>query len=272
VHDIAPGASLYFYTAFESEQDFANGILTLAADGCKVICDDVSYYDEPFFQNGIVAQAIQTVEQEGVVYVTAAGNDASNAYQNVWTPTSLTVPGRFHEMTFQDAENFGNGPLQTITIGDSPTQKVPLLLEWNQPYGAATSGLEMLVFQNARLLGSFTNASDDEPNNPWIGVKLAGGNTYQIAIVNTSGPDPGLIKEIAAGDGISVSISGANVGSVYGHAMSPYAITVGTVSTAETQAFGVSPPESESFSSSGAGTKLVFSNSAGTPTSDRVCR
>ena len=258
VHDIAPGASLYFYTAFESEQDFANGILTLAADGCKVICDDVSYYDEPFFQNGIVAQAIQTVEQQGVVYVTAAGNDASDAYQSAWTPIqNVTVDG----MSLQDAESFGGSPLQTITIGDSPREQVPLLLEWNQPYGSATSGLEMLVFQNGRLLGSFTNASDDEPNNPWIGVKLAGGNTYQIAIENTSGPDPGLIKEIAAGDGISVSISGANVGSVYGHAMSPSAITVGAVSAAETPAFGVAPPESESFSSSGAGTELLFSNS-----------
>jgi hypothetical protein len=257
VHDIAPGASLYFYTAFESEQDFANGILTLASDGCKVICDDVSYYDEPFFQNGIVAQAIQTVEQEGVVYVTAAGNDASNAYQSAWTPIqNVTVDG----VSLKDAESFGGSPLQTITIGDSPREQIPLLLEWNQPYGSATSGLEMLVFKNGRFLGSFTNASDGEPNNPWIGVKLAGGNTYQIAIENTSGPNPGLIKEIAAGDGISVSISGANVGSVYGHAMSPDAITVGAVSTAETPAFGVSPPEGESFSSSGAGTELLFSN------------
>jgi hypothetical protein len=30
----------------------------------------VSYFDEPFFQNGVVAQAIQTVEAEGVTYVT----------------------------------------------------------------------------------------------------------------------------------------------------------------------------------------------------------
>ncbi len=56
IHDIAPGASLAFYTAFNSEQDFANGILALAAAGSKVIVDDVSYSDEPFFQNGVVAR------------------------------------------------------------------------------------------------------------------------------------------------------------------------------------------------------------------------
>ncbi len=86
VHEIAPGASLAFYTADFSEQDFANGILALAAAGCKVICDDVSYFDEPFFQNGVVAQAIQTVEAEGVTYITSAGNEASNGYQAAWSP------------------------------------------------------------------------------------------------------------------------------------------------------------------------------------------
>ena len=44
IHDIAPGASLAFYTAFDSEQDFANGILALAAAGAKVIVDDVGYF------------------------------------------------------------------------------------------------------------------------------------------------------------------------------------------------------------------------------------
>jgi hypothetical protein len=69
IHDIAPGANLAFYTAFAGEQDFANGILALANADAKVIVDDVSYFDEPFFQNGVIAQAIQTVEAEGVTYV-----------------------------------------------------------------------------------------------------------------------------------------------------------------------------------------------------------
>jgi hypothetical protein len=112
VHDIAPGASLAFYTAFDSEQDFANGILALAAAGSKVIVDDVTYFDEPLFQNGVVAQAIQTVEAAGVTYVTAAGNDGSDGYQAAWTPISGTYDGR----TLTDAESFGGSLVQTITI------------------------------------------------------------------------------------------------------------------------------------------------------------
>jgi hypothetical protein len=66
VHAVAPGASLAFYTADNSEADFASGILALAAQGAKVIADDTGYFDEPFYQDGIVAQSVDIVESEGV--------------------------------------------------------------------------------------------------------------------------------------------------------------------------------------------------------------
>jgi hypothetical protein len=257
IHDIAPGASLAFYTAFNSEQDFANGILALAAAGSKVIVDDVSYFDEPFFQNGVVAQAIQTVEAEGVTYVTAAGNEGSNGYQAAWTPISGTFDGQ----TLTDAESFGGSLVQTISINTEGTgNAVPLLLEWNQAYGAATSDLEILVFHNGSLIGTATNRSSGEPTNPWVGFDFTATGTYQVAIENLSGPNPGLIKEITEGDGLPATISGANTGTVFGHAMTPGAISAGAVSVAYTPAFGFNPAISESFSSSGAGTELLFAN------------
>jgi hypothetical protein len=257
IHDIAPGASLAFYTAFDSEQDFANGILALAAAGCKVIVDDVAYYDEPFFQNGVVAQAIQTVEAEGVTYVTAAGNEASNGYQAAWTPISGSFDGTY----LTDAESFGGSVVQTVAINTEGTgDEVPLILEWNQPYGATTSDLEIFVFHNGILYGEFSNRNaGQELNNPLVDVQLPSG-TYQIAIENLSGPNPGLIKEITEGDGFPATISGANTGTVVGHAMTPGAITAGAVSAADTPAFGVSTPLSESFSSSGAGAELLFAD------------
>jgi hypothetical protein len=256
IHDIAPGASLAFYTAGEGEESFAQGILALAAAGCKVICDDVSYLDEPFFQNGVVAQAIQTVEAEGVTFVTAAGNNASNAYQAAFTPIS----GLFDGTALHDAESFAGSLVQTVTVGGNANENLPLLLEWNQAYGQATSDLEMFVFENGHLIGTATNASSGEPTNPWLEFDITAPGTYQVAIENLSGPNPGLIKEIAAGDGVPVTISGANTGSIFGHEMTPGAITAGAVNVADTPGFGVNHPVNETFSSSGAGTELLFSN------------
>ena len=256
IHDIAPGASLAFYTAFNSEQDFANGILALANAGAKVIVDDVGYFDEPFFQNGVVAQAIQTVEAAGVTYVTAAGNEGGNGYQAAWTPIS----GTFDGVSLTDAESFGGSLTQTITVNNEGTGiAIPLVLEWNQAYGAATSDLEILVFHNGSLVDTATNRTSGESTNPWIEYDFAGSGTYQVAVENLSGPNPGLIKEITWGDGLPATISGANTGTVVGHAMTPGAITAGAVSAANTPAFGFTPT-SESFSSSGAGTELLFAN------------
>jgi hypothetical protein len=81
VHDLAPGASLAFASAFNGEFSFAENIERLATSasaggaGAKVIADDVAYFDEPFFQDGPVAAAINEVTAAGVDYFTAAGND-----------------------------------------------------------------------------------------------------------------------------------------------------------------------------------------------------
>src|SRR5262249_1289067 len=93
IHDVAPGAASDFYTAFNRESDFANGILGLAQAGCSVIVDDVTYFDEPFFQDGAAIQAaVEAVTAEGVSYFTSAGNSGGNFYEASFTPVSATLP------------------------------------------------------------------------------------------------------------------------------------------------------------------------------------
>ena len=92
IHDVAPGAHLAFATAFVSEVDFANNIRNLRTAGnCDVICDDVFYTSEPFFSDGIIAQAVDDVVTSGSLpgkkcsYFSAAGNQQGGGFAQNWS-------------------------------------------------------------------------------------------------------------------------------------------------------------------------------------------
>jgi hypothetical protein len=76
VHDLAPGATIKFASAFNGETAFATNIGKLVTPGgAKVIADDVFYFEEPFFQDGPVAVAANEAVAAGSTVLSAAGND-----------------------------------------------------------------------------------------------------------------------------------------------------------------------------------------------------
>ncbi len=128
VHDLAPKARLGFATANGGEVGFASNIRALAGfpnepnavAGFKadVIVDDIIYLAEPFFQDGIVAQAVDEVAATGVSYFSSAGNRPSTqAYDSkvrIVPPSAASTSG----LDFSDVppelyaggfQNFGEG-------------------------------------------------------------------------------------------------------------------------------------------------------------------
>jgi hypothetical protein len=55
VHDIVPNTNLYFHDCGNNTIQFNTAIDDLATAGCNVICDDIGWIDQPFFEDGSVA-------------------------------------------------------------------------------------------------------------------------------------------------------------------------------------------------------------------------
>ena len=141
VQDVAPGAKLAFHTAVESEADFASGIQALVNAGAQVIADDVTYFDEPFFQDGLLSQAANSANAAGVAYFSAAGNSGSNGYDNT-APDFSTVRCHAGEQVL----NFDTTGASTVTaLTREPAPLVPgefvsVILQWDQPYVTGAPG------------------------------------------------------------------------------------------------------------------------------------
>ncbi len=290
VHAVAPGASLAFYTGDNSEADFANGIRALASAGAKVIADDLGYYDEPFFQDGLVAQAIDTVESQGVAYFTAAGNDQETpSYMNS-TPSfgtlSSSAPNAGEYLLNFDATGATMVTSLPVTIPPlSPGDFVAVVVEWDQPYvtgspnsGGATSQIDLcltgatgsdvlLNYDNTVTSCSGPNAVGSDPYqvmiiaNPAVGSNNTPSETIniQVGLVNGTMPPGRIIVDVEDdAQGSTINQFSPNGPTIQGHRGAAGAAAVGAAFYFDTPRCGTSPATLEPYSSAG-GAPILFS-------------
>lgn len=282
IHDVAPGAQQSFYTAFVSEEDFANGILALAQDGAKVIVDDVIYFDEPMFENGIVADAVNTVVKQGVAYFSSSGNEERAAYASAFRP--VKAKGGLVRHDFDPGR--GVDTLQHVTIpaaGDAG-----IILNWDEPSFSANgkrgsrSDVDVVFYDmDGAPVADCDTAPIDAKVCQFAGITMnVGGDAVEIAeivslsgnpvdvqigIELTAGPAPNLLKysRIDFADPLIVNEFDTRSGTTYGHANAEGAEAVGAAWWFDTAAFGAANhPQCgnacvNSYSSAG-GTPILF--------------
>lgn len=290
VHDVAPGASLSFASAFNGQASFANNILALKANGARVIVDDVFYFAEPMFQDGIIAQAVDIVVGQGAAYFSAAGNEARQSYESVFRAGSPFGNGAFPSVGFQappfrggTPHNFApSGPpdvMQRITIPGFAT--LTLILQWDSPFFSTCVGcpgspndLDVYVLNAAgtQVVGGITSNNTGNDALEVVNFRNFGATAdFNLMIVTFAGPVPGFIKYVNVG-GSSITTQEFNTasGTVFGHANANGAEAAGAAPWFNTPAFGVSPPVLEPFSS--AGPTPIFFDIAGNRFASSVIR
>ena len=295
VNRLAPGAQLYFATANPSDAQFATNIQALQQAGCNIIVDDVGYYDEPPFQDGPIAQAVDIVSAAGAFYFSSAGNDFNLDQNNPSISYSLTAvsggPGPTHNVTAAwegDWAPSGTAlPLATPTGANSKNDiGAPTLafdasnhyqnqvltapgysreyayLFWANPQGGATDDYDIVVLNSTatKVMYSSTNIQSGT-QDPIESCQARQGNL--VTIVKASGNGV-LLHLFVTSDG-AAALNYSTPSNTLGHACatSCYGVAAADASIpyGQNRAFQ-STDVTEYFSSDGP--RRVFFNASGT--------
>jgi len=274
IHDIAPRAKLLFHAVGNSETTMAAAIRSLARAGADLIVDDIGFFAAPYFQDGIAAQAVTEVSQQGVIYFSAAGNDANRSYESEFrNGGSFTFRGVTYE-----AHDFDPGEgvdlfqdIQFPRLGN-----LGMILNWDQPINQITTDYELFLLRRPE----FSDQGDNFFEQGFIPISDYGlavpqkaityrapsSETNYLVIARKADSADASSNRIKWIDffGRSLTFEYVNdrpnaVGgsTVYGHPNAKEAIAVGAAFYRDTPVFGTNPPVLENFSSRG-GTPILF--------------
>ncbi len=267
IADVAPGSDQVFHTAFGGQANFAQGILDLADAGADIIVDDVIYFAEPMFQDGIIAQAVDRVVGNGVAYFSSAGNQSRQSYEAPFNPSGIQITiggapaGEAHDFDPGSGEDI----FQHVTIPGDATLIVSF--QWDSPYFSVSGGagarndIDIYVVNASRtsiVTGSAAPNIGGDPEEILIFTNPDPfAQDYNIMITNFDGPDPGLLKYVIFNTSIAINEYDTASGTAYGHSNAVGAEAVAAAFFADTPEFGTDPAVVESFSSAG-GVPILF--------------
>jgi PKD repeat protein len=182
VHDLAPGAPLAFETGAPSSTDFLGAVSDLRAAGARVIADDATYLDEPFFQDGPEAVAVNNAAAAGIPYFSSAANnnvfDDSGENVSSWEapsyrPTRCPAAPDFTGAGYLDCMNFdpsGSTPSNSESITLAPNGTFGLDLQWNEPWFGVNTDLDVALLDshnNVLALSDTRNPGTDGTQEPF---------------------------------------------------------------------------------------------------------
>lgn len=282
IHDVAPGAQIYFHSAFNNavtpgpnvfptQQSIATAINNMVTAGVKVIVNDAALLNEPFYQDGPVAQAVNAAKQQGVAFISAAGNYGNQSHQTTYSPSGYNIGGWLTKFT--PGTTLADATLDVDVPANSTLRAV---LQWASPYLSNQNPIPdynlLALSSNNPQTATIVATSSRDQSNPWVGRQdndadgLKDQNPYEILIIqNTSVSAATLqlavtkIQDITPNRAFKIIISGGTIidpafisagGSytIFGSAAADGSLTIGSI---DYNQIGSPTPLVESSSSQG---------------------
>jgi hypothetical protein len=231
IHDMAPGAQLFFATANGGQPHMAANIAALEAAGCSIIVDDVSYFAEPAFQDGPIARAVNTFTSHGGLYFSAAANSG-----NVTNGTAGTWEGDFVDGGPVTGAPIGAGagnfhafaPGQNYDPATAVQTQNFYTLKWSDPLAGSANDYDFFVLNPAgTAVKRMSVAAQSGTQDPLEQIQMAASGVNaaavgdRIVVVLFSGATRALRIDANRG-----RLAIVTPGSTYGHNGGPSTITV----------------------------------------------
>jgi hypothetical protein len=236
VHDLAPGADLYFATANPTIAAFAQNVRDLRSVGCDIIIDDVFYFVETPFQDGqtgvtsntnggLVIQAVNDVTAAGAMYFSSAGNQGnqndatSSCYQGDFANggTIGIVPGG-------NVHDFGGGAqFDLITTGSGSV----IDLYWADPLGGSANDYDLFVLNSTgvAVVASSTNVQSGT-QDPFEQVNSGNTTNNRVVVLQKTGAANRFFHVTINANGVG-KLGTSTEGTTKGHSISSLAYSVG---------------------------------------------
>ena len=277
VHDMAPGANLIFATADNGVTSFANNIAALQLAGCKVIVDDVTYFNEGAFQDGPIARAVNQVVAAGASYFSSAANSG-----NLTLNTSGTWEGDFLSGGPAASPITETGTIHNFGTAGSPQNYDVLTatssfisLKWSDALGASANDYDLFILNSTgTTVKGFSAARQTGTQDPYefvyqgsnCGTGSASGYCPavgdHIVVVQFSGNPRALRIDTNRGR-LSIATAGSTFGHNAGASTNSMAATYWNSAKTGTRPFTGMANPNETFSSDGP--RKIFYNPDGTP-------
>ena len=187
IHDVAPGAQLFFATGDGGTASFAANIRELRSTyHCDIIVDDISYFGESPFQDGqaaaivsstnggLITQAVNDVVGDGALYFSSAANSGG-----LDAGTSGTYEGDFVDggaltgLNGGTVHNFGGGQVfDVLTEGNGTDENSypSYSLYWSDPLGGSSNDYDLYVFDSGGFVIAASTDTQDGTEDPYEAV------------------------------------------------------------------------------------------------------
>lgn len=217
VHDLAPEAKLAFATANEGLFSFADNIVNLRNQAkADVIVDDISYFVEPFYQDGPVTVAIDQVTRQGAFYFTSAGNSdiliggkpgasyEAPTYRPVTCPSLPNLPASDKP---RDCHSFNPSAADaTDNFTLAPGGFMQFIFQWAEPWDGVQTDLDIYLTNSSGTIVAGSAAINSGTNGTQVPYESFGfqnltssNQTYSLVIGRYSGAAAPRLKALLIG-------------------------------------------------------------------------